>query len=296
MNLINSTTNTVQNTINNNNNEAYPEFSLLDTLYVDKYLNPTENKEYTGFSIRNSMILLLNNIDQKINIPKDFSKIENELKVYTSGGKTTHLLVYYGRCWYVCNFNSPSKAREKKLTRYIQSKKHIAVKVRSIVGNYITGKLGNTIQVFVLSDYVKILKHAGLPYLTLQKVLDENVEEPLDLLECLANKFTDVKISKKEIKRFVDAGTSFKPTDTDLDIDGANIARNVVVRILKSLIVYMGIYNIEDKYGVIEHLHRVKKDVRVHKRTEGGDEAENEEVEGEMVTVDKKKSKPGKKP
>ena len=104
-------TGTVQNTINNNNNEAYPEFSLLDTLVVDKYLNPTENKEYTGFSIRNSMILLLNNIDQKINIPKDYTKIENELKVYTSGGKTTHIIIYYQRCWYVSNFNSPNKPR-----------------------------------------------------------------------------------------------------------------------------------------------------------------------------------------
>ena len=154
--LTRMTCTTVQNTINNNNNETYPEFSLLDTLVVDN-LNPTENKEYTGFSIRNNMILLLNNIDQ-VNIPKDFSKIENELKVYTSGGKTTHILIYYERCWYISNFNSPNKPLEKKYTRYIQSKKHIAVKVRSIVGNYITGKLGNTIQVFVLSDYVKILK------------------------------------------------------------------------------------------------------------------------------------------
>ena len=46
-------------------------------------------------------------------------------------------------------------------------------------------------------------------------------------------------------------------------LDGENISKHVVTRILKSLIVYMGIYNIEDKYGVIEHLHRVKKSVRV---------------------------------
>ena len=72
------------------------------------------------------------------------------------------------------------------------------MKVRSIVGNYITGKLGNTIQTFVLSDYVKILKQAGLKYLPLQKVLDENVEEPLDLLECLAHKFTDVTSLNKK--------------------------------------------------------------------------------------------------
>jgi hypothetical protein len=116
----------------------------VDTLCVDKYLNPTENKECTGFTTRDNMILLLNNIDQQIkNIPK-----------------VTHILVYYERCWYISNFNSPSKAQEKKLTRKIKSKKHIAVKVRSIVGQYITGKLGNTIQIFVLSDYVKILKQA----------------------------------------------------------------------------------------------------------------------------------------
>ena len=64
-------------------------------MYVEKNLNPTENKEYTGFTTRDNMILLLNNIDQKINIPKDFSKIENELKVYTSGGKTTHLRIKF---------------------------------------------------------------------------------------------------------------------------------------------------------------------------------------------------------
>ena len=74
MNLINSTTNTVQNTINTNNNEAHPEIRVLDTLCVDKYLNPTENKEYIGFTTRDNMILLLNNIDQKINIPKDFTE------------------------------------------------------------------------------------------------------------------------------------------------------------------------------------------------------------------------------
>ena len=46
-------------------------------------------------------------------------------------------------------------------------------------------------------------------------------------MECLAHKFTDVDISKQEIKRFVDAGTSFKPTDTELDIDGENISKLV---------------------------------------------------------------------
>eukprot|EP00942_MAST-04A_sp_MAST-4A-sp1_P002148 g2148.t1 len=262
-------TGTSHNASNTIVDEVDPKISLLDTLCVDKNLIPTENKEYTGFSTRVNMILLLNNIDQKINIPKDFTKTDNELKVYTTGGKTTHILVYYGRCWYICNFNSPNKPLEKKITRKIKSKKHIAVKVRSIVGNYITG-IGNTIQVFLLNEYVKILKHAGLPYLNLQKVLQENVEEPLDLLECLAQKFTDVDISKQEIKLFMDAGTSFKPRDVPIDVDGANIARNVVVRILKSLIVYMGIYNIEDKHGVIEHLHRVKKNIRVHKRIERG--------------------------
>lgn len=179
------------------------------------------------------------------------------------------------------------KPLEKKYTRYIQSKKHIAVKIRSIVGNYITG-IGNTIQVFVLSEYIDKLKQAGLPYLPLQKVLDDNVEEPLDLLECLAQKFTDVDISKQEIKLFMDAGTSFKPRDVPIDIDGANIARNVVVRLLKSLIIYMGIYNIEDKHGVIEHLHRVKKHVRVHKRVEKGSKQKTKNLKVKNSAVPQK--------
>ncbi len=287
MNYFKKRTGTVQNTINNNNNEADPKITLIHTLCVDKNLNPTENRDFTGFSSLSNMILLLN-IDQKINIPKDFSKIENELKVYNSGGQTTHILIYYERCWYVSNFNSSNKPLEKKYTRYIQSKKHIAVKVRFIVGQYIRGKLGNTIQVFVLSEYIDKLKRAGLPYLPLQKVLDDNVEEPLDLLECLAQKFTDVDISKQEIKLFMDAGTSFKPRDVPIDVDGANIARNVVVRLLKSLIIYMGIYNIEDKHGVIEHLHRVKKNVRVHKRVERGMKQKTKKLEVKNSTIPQK--------
>ena len=47
MNYLTRMTGTVQNTINNNNNESDPKIRVLDTLYVDKYLNPTENKEYT---------------------------------------------------------------------------------------------------------------------------------------------------------------------------------------------------------------------------------------------------------
>ena len=58
MNSTNCTTNTVQNSINNNNNEADPNIRLLDTLYLDKNLTSTENREYSGFSSSSHMILL----------------------------------------------------------------------------------------------------------------------------------------------------------------------------------------------------------------------------------------------
>ena len=53
MNYLTRMTGTVQNTIKNNNNvESDPKIRVLDTLYVDKYLNPTENKEYWIFNAR----------------------------------------------------------------------------------------------------------------------------------------------------------------------------------------------------------------------------------------------------
>ncbi len=57
-NYLKKTIDTSHNVLNTIVDEAHPKIKLLNTVYLDKYLNPTENKEYIGFTTRDNMILL----------------------------------------------------------------------------------------------------------------------------------------------------------------------------------------------------------------------------------------------
>ena len=248
---------------------------------TNDHLSIVQSANLVRFELKPKMLYLINDNKLSTSIPTSrLVRNANQLNIYnTRCSNPTHALLYNGK-WWISNFRSATKEEEKKILRKqnVRSNGDLARPVRKILSDQ--GVIcANTIQIFPLEVYIRVMKEMSLPGIkNLTNILKKHGKNNgADILDAMATTFSyeysskaktivdyPIKITGSEIRRFMGKGITFGIRD--LRLDGESIA-NKVRALGKALIIYQGIYDIEDTIGLISFINSTlgKGGLRSHK-------------------------------